>query len=163
MSRVALLQLALGGPVVAGLAWFALVGSPWTRRAVAGLLALGAHAAAWGVLISTYRGEEVLWRSFEPDLLGATIVVVTEIALLLAAVRAERLPEGGSAPTLMGLAVSATAVAALSYTGSLALAALAIPLPTFAVAAAALSGRGRQDARGLIGLAAAGAVMVVRS
>ena len=161
MSRAALLQAALGGPVVAGLAWFALIGSPWTRRAVAGLLALGAHAAAWGVLISAYRGEEVLWRSFEPNLLGATIVVVTELALLLAAVRAERLPEGGSAPALMGLAVSATVVAALSYAGSLAVVALSIPLPTFAVAAAALSGRGRPDARGLIGLAAADVLALI--
>ncbi len=161
MSRVALLQAALGGPVVAGLAWLGLVRWPWVRRPVAGVLALGAHAAAWGVLVAAYRGEEVVWRSFEPGLLGATILVVAEFALLLAALRAERVPDGGNAPAILGLAVSASSVAALTYTGSLAVVALAIPLPTIAVAVAGLSGRGRQDARGLIGLAAADVIALL--
>ena len=161
MIRVAILQAALGGPVVAGLAWLGLARWPWVGGPVAGVLALGAHAAAWGVLISAYRAEEVVWRGYQPDLLGATIVVVTELALLLAAFRAADLAEGRTAPAFMGIAVSATAVAALSYTGSLGVVALAVPLPTIAVAVAALSGRGRQDARGLIGLAAADVLALI--
>ena len=161
MSRTALLQAALALPSVAGLAWLGLVEWPPVRRSVAGALALGAHAAAWGVLVSTYRGGELGWRSFEPDLLGATVVVITEIALLLAVVRAERLPGGGNAPAVVGLAVSASAIAALAYAGSLAVVALAIPLPTIAAAAAALSGRGRRDTPGLIGMAGADVVALI--
>ena len=161
MNRVALLQAALGGPVVAGLAWLGLVRWPWVRRPVSAVLALASHAAAWGVLVATYRGEEVVWRSYEPALLGATILVVTELALLLAALRAERVPDGGNAPAIVGLAVSASSVAAIAYAGSLAVVALAIPLPTIAVAAAGLSGRGRRDARGLIGLAAADVIALI--
>jgi hypothetical protein len=149
------MQAALGGPIAAALAWLALVRLPVGRRVVGLALALGAHAAAWWVFWSIYRGDEVVWRSFDPELLGATIVVVTELALLISAFRAERVPDGGNAPAIVGLAVSASAVAALSYAGSLAVVALVIPLPSIAVAAAALSGAGRPDARGLIGLAAA--------
>lgn len=161
MSRVTILQAALGGPVLAGVAWLGLVRWPWVRRPVAGVLAIGAHAAAWAVFWMIYRGDEVVWRSFQPELLGATVVVVAELALLLAAIGAESLPAGGSSPAIVGLGVSATAIAALSYTGSLAVVALALPIPTVAAAGAALSGRGREDARGLIGLAAADAIALV--
>ena len=161
MSGTNVLQVALAGPVLAGLAWLCLALWPVARRIVGGILALAAHAAAWGVLGLAYRGDEVVWRSFDPGLLGATIVVVVELTLVLAAIRAERLAGGGNAAAIGGLAISASAIAAIAYAGSLAVVALALPLPTVAAAGAALSGRGRGDARGLIGLAAADAVALI--
>ena len=161
MSRVTILQAALGLPVVAALAWLGLVRTPWLRRPVAGVLALGAHASAWAVFWLVYRGDELVWRSFRPELLGATVVVVVELALLLATIRAEPLTRGANAAAVVGLGVSAAAIAALSYAGSLAVVGLALPLPTIAVAGAALSGTPREDARGLIGLAAADAIALV--
>lgn len=155
------MQVTLGGPILAALAWLALVRLPVARRVVGGAVALGAHAAAWWLFWSVYLGEEIVWRSFEPHLLGATIAVVTQLALLLSTLRAERLPDGGNASAIVGLAVSASAVAALSYADSLAVVALVIPLPSIAVAGAALSGAGRPDARGLIGLAAADVIALV--
>jgi hypothetical protein len=108
-----------------------------------------------------YRGDELVWRSFHPELLGATVLVMVELALMLAAMRAESLPKGGGPPVIVGLAVSASAIAAVTYAGSLAVVALALPLPTIAVAGAAFSGSGRTDARGLIGLAAADVIAIV--
>jgi len=161
VSRVTILQAALGGPVVAAIAWLGLVRMPWLRRPVGAVLALGALASSCVVFWLVYRGEELVWRSFQPGLLAATVVVVVELTLLLAAMRAESLPDGGNAPTIVGLGVCACAVAALSYAGSIGVVALALPLPTVAVACAALSGRGREDARGLIGLAAADALALI--
>jgi len=161
VSRVTILQAALGGPVVAAIAWLGLVRMPWLRRPVGAVLALGALASSCVVFWLVYRGEELVWRSFRPGLLAATVVVVVELTLLLAAMRAESLPDGGNAPTIVGLGVCACAVAALSYAGSIGVVALALPLPTVATWGAALSGRGREDARGLIGLAAADAVALI--
>ena len=161
MSGTVVLQLALGGPVVAAIAWLALVRLPVVRRPVAGVLALGANAAAWTLFWFIYRGDTIVWRSFEPELLGATILAIAEIPLMLAALRADSLPDGGSAPVIGGLAVSATAIAAIAYGGSLAVDALVLVLPTIAAAAASLSGSSRPSARGLIGLAAADAIALV--
>ena len=161
MSGTLVLQLALGGPVVAAIAWLALVRLPAVRRSVAGALALGANAAAWTLFWFIYRGDTIVWRSFEPELLGATILAIAEIPLMLAALRADSLPDGGNAPVIGGLAVSATAIAAIACGGSLAVDALVLALPTIAAAAASLSGSGRPSARGLIGLAAADAIALV--
>ncbi|MGH2710149.1 MAG: hypothetical protein ACRDH9_02965 [Actinomycetota bacterium] len=161
MSGASVLQAALAGPVVAGIAWLALVRLPLLRRSVAGALALGANAAAWTLFWFIYRGDIVVWRSFQPELLGATILAIAEIPLILAALRADPIPDGGNAPTIAGLAVSASAIAAISYAGSLAVVALALAVPTIAASSAALSGKGRSAARGLIGLAAADAIALV--
>lgn len=161
MSDVTALQAALGGPLVVALAWLGLARLPWLRTPVAGLLALGAHAAAWWVFWLVYRGDQVAWRSFTPELLGATLLAVVELTVLLAAIRAETLPGGGNAAAIVGLAVSASAIAALAYTDSLAVMALALPVPTVAVAGAAFSSGERRDTRGLIGLAAADAIALI--
>jgi hypothetical protein len=161
MSGTTALQLALAGPLVAGLAWLGLVRMPLLRRVVSGLLALGAQASAGAVFWFVYRGDEVVWRSFQPELLGASVLVIAEIGFFLAAVRADPLPEGGNAPVIAGLAISASAIAAISYAGSLAVVAIALAIPTLAAAAAALSGGGRAAARGLIGLAVADAVGLI--
>lgn len=155
MSGTTLVQLALALPLVAGLAWLALVLFPVARAVLGGLLALASHAAAWGVLILVYRGDQFSWRGFDPELLGATILVFTELALLLVMLRAETLGGGANVAAVLGVAVSVSAIAALTSTTSLAVVALVLPLPTIAAASVALSGRGPEDARGLIGLAAA--------
>jgi hypothetical protein len=160
MSRfgVPLVQAALGGPVLAGLAWLALVRWPWIRRAAAGLLALAAHAAAWAVFWLTFRGDEAAWRSFDPDLLGATVAVGVELAVLLAALRADSLGRHGGPAAVVGLAVSTSAVVGATYSVSLPVQVLVLALPTVAAAGASLAERDRADLRGLIGLAAADVV-----
>jgi hypothetical protein len=161
VSGSSLLQAALAGPTLAALAWLALVRWPLARRVVAGVIAIGALAAASAVLSLAYRGDDVAWRSFQPGLLGATILVIAELGMLLVALRAETVPRGGNAAAIAGLGISASAIAAMAYAGSLAVVALALPIPSVAAAGAALMGRGREDARGLIGLAAADTVALI--
>jgi hypothetical protein len=153
-----LVQAALGGPAVAGVAWLALVRWPWIRRAVAGLVALAAHAAAWGVFWLRYGGDPASWRSFAPGLLGATLAVAAEVAVLLVALRVEWVGRRGGPTAVVGLAVSASALVGAAYAVSLPVQVLLVAVPTVAAAAAALADRGRIDLAGLIGLAAADVV-----
>ena len=151
---------AVGGPAVAALAWLALSRWRWGRRAGGGAVAVASHAAAWGVFWLAYNAEEVGWRGLRPDLLDATIVVAAELAILLAAVRAET--RGAHAPAelpaaLVALGVAAAGVAAIAYADSLVLVALLLPIPALAAGVAAISGAGPADVRGLLGLAAADA------
>jgi hypothetical protein len=153
---VRLVQAALLGPVVAAAAWLGLAWWPWLRRAIGGVLALAAHAAAWGVFWLMFQGEPVAWRGFQPTLLGATVVVAAELGIALALVRAElRRPSTAAA---VGLTVSATAVVVAAYSGSLAAQAVFLALPTVATAVAGLESK---DLRGVAGLAAADVVALV--
>lgn len=154
MSDTFLVQAAILGPAASGAVWLALARWPWVRRVAAGLVALAAHGAGWAVLWLTYRGDGPAWRSFGPDLLGASVVVAAEVAILLAAVRAEAL--GRWAPgSVCGLAAATTAIVGTAFAGSLAVQAVMLPIPTLAAAAAALAGGTRPDLRGLLGLAGA--------
>ena len=159
--RTLLLQAAMAGPTVAALLWLLLVRWLVARRVVAVLVAVGASAATWWVFWLAYTGRAPVWRSFAPTLLGATLAAVAGIAILLVALRADGVRRGVAAPVVMGLGVAASAVIAAAYAQSLPVHALLLPLPTLAAAAAALSGRGRRDALGLIGMAAADAVALV--
>jgi hypothetical protein len=155
--RTLLLQAALGGPALAGLLWLVL--SPlrgrWIRGATAGMVGVGANAAAWGVFWLAFRGESPAWRAFEPTLLGSTVAAAAGVAALLAALRADELGRGGSAVAVAGLGASLTAVVATAYATSVAVQVLVLPIPTIA-AIVASAAEGRPIARpGLIGLAAA--------
>lgn len=160
MSDTQVVQAAILGPAVAGAVWLLGARWRWVRRIAGVLVALAAHGAAWWVLWLAYRGDVPAWRSFQPDLLSASVVVAAEVAVLLAAVRAEGL--GRWAPAaICGLAVAASATAGLAYARSLAVVAVLLPVPTVAAAVAALAGRSPADLRGLIGLAAADGVGLV--
>jgi Proton-conducting membrane transporter len=163
MSDQLLVQAAVLGPAVAGAVWLilALVRWPWVRRAGGGLTALAAHAAAWAVLWQAYRGDGPAWRSFEPDLLGASVAVAAEVAVLLAAVRADAMGRRWAPAAVCGLAVAASAVVGTAYAQSLAVQAVLLPIPTLAAAVAALTGGTRPDLRGLLGLAGADVVGLV--
>ena len=152
MSEGALLQAAIGGPILAGAVWLLLLWWPAMRWAAGGVLALAAHAAAWGVFWSAYQGSPAVWGTFQLDLLGATLLLAAELAILFAVVRAD---EDETRPELVvGLALSTSAIGGLAFTESLAAAAILLPIPTLAVGVAALAS-GRAGARGVIGLAAA--------
>jgi hypothetical protein len=149
-----LLPAAALGPAIAGVGWAALSAWRWPRRIVGALLGLGAHGAAWSVFWLAYRGEPVAWRSLEGTLLGASVLVATELAVILAVLRAEGLGRGALV-AVPALAVSATAVAFASFSTSLVVQAMFLPVVTIAVAVAGLSGAGRGDVAGVLGLAAA--------
>jgi hypothetical protein len=153
MTDFLLIAAALG-PAIAGVGWAALYAWRWPRRIVGALLGLGAHGAAWAVFWLAYRGEPVAWRSLEDTLLGASVLVATELAVILAVLRAEGLGRGALA-AVSALAVSATAVAFASFSTSLVVQAMFLPMVTLAVAVAGLSGAGRSDVGGVLGLAAA--------
>lgn len=159
MTGAPLVVLALAAPLVAGAAWAVLLPWPTARRAVSGGIALAGNVAAWAVFWAAYGGDPVRWRSFEPGVLGATVAAVAEMGIILAAIRTERTAPRTMPAVVAGLALSASAVAAVAYTQSLAVLAVAIPLPTLAVGAVALANR-RADLRGLAGLAAADVVAV---
>jgi Proton-conducting membrane transporter len=163
MSDELLVQAAVLGPAVSGAVWLvlALVRWPWVRRTGGGLTALAGHTAAWAVLWQAYRGGPPAWRSFEPDLLGASVAVAAEVAVLLAAVRADPLGRRWAPAAVCGLAVAASAVVGTAYAQSLAVQAVLLPIPTLAAAAAALTGGTRPDLRGLLGLAGADVVGLV--
>ncbi|HEV8682657.1 MAG TPA: hypothetical protein VGS09_07770 [Actinomycetota bacterium] len=150
-----LLPAAALGPAAAGVVWVALAAWRWPQRAAGALVALAAHAAAWAVLWLAYRGESPAWRSLEATLLGASVLVATELALLLVALRAEGLGRRGALGVGAALGVSATAVAFASFSTSLVVQALFLPAVTLAAALAGLSGTGRRDVAGVLGLAAA--------
>lgn len=158
-----LVQAAVVGPAAAAALWLvaSLVPRVWVRRVVGGLAALAAHAAAWAVLVKAFRGEPAVWRSLESDLLGASLAVVAGLAVLILAPRAESLPRARAPAAVVGLGVATSAVVAAAYAQSLVVQAIVLPIPTLAAAFGALSGGGRSDARGLIGLAAAdGAALI---
>lgn len=160
MSRTLLVQAALGGPAVAGLAWLglSLLRWRWPRRLAGVVLAAGGHGAVWLVFWLTFRGESLTWRGFAPDLLGATVAVAAEVAILLAALRIDGLDRRAAPVAGLALGVAASAVVATGYSDSLPVQAMVLSLPTLAVAAAALAERGRPDIRGLVTLAAADVV-----
>jgi hypothetical protein len=151
----------MAGPIVAGVVWLLLVRWPLIRRIAAVIVAVASLAASGWVFWLVYRGDPVIWRGFAPSLLGATVAVAAGLAMLLAGLRADDVRRGVAAPVVIGLGVAATAVIAAAYTQSLALLAVLVPVPTLAAATAAVSGRGRRDALGLIGLALADAVALV--
>jgi hypothetical protein len=163
MSDELLVQTAVLGPAVSGAVWLvlALVRWPWVRWAGGALTALAAHAGAWVVLWQAYRGDGPAWRSFEPDLLGASVAVAAEVAVLLAAVRADAMGRRWAPAAVCGLAVAASAVVGTAYTQSLAVQAVLLSIPTLAAAAAALAGGARPDLRGLLGLAGGDVVGLV--
>jgi hypothetical protein len=160
VTRTLLVQAALGGPSVAGLVWLglSLLRWRWPRRVAGVVLALGAHGAAWLVFWLTFRGESLTWRGFAPDLLGATVAVAAEVAILLAALRIDGLDRRAAPVAGVALGVAASAVVATGYSGSLPVQAMVLALPTLAVAAAVLAEPGRPDLRGLLTLAAADVV-----
>lgn len=160
MSRTLLVQAALGGPAVTGLAWLglSLLRWRWPRRVLGAALALGAHGAVWLVFWMTYRGESLTWRGFAPDLLGATVAGAAEVTILLAALRVDGLHRRVAPVAGLALGVAASAVVATAYSVTLPLQAMILVLPTVAVAAAALAEPGRPDLRGLVTLAASDVV-----
>jgi hypothetical protein len=162
VTRTLLVQAALGGPTVAGLAWLglSLLRWRWPRRVGGLVLALGAHGAAWLVLWQTFRGETLTWRGFAPDLVGATLAVAAEVAILLAALRVGGLSRRAAPVAGLALGVAASAVVATAFSGSLPVQAMVLAVPTVAAAAAALAEPGRPDLRGLVTLAAADVVAV---
>ncbi|MGH2724337.1 MAG: hypothetical protein ACRDI0_08745 [Actinomycetota bacterium] len=156
MSRgVLILQAAVFGPAVAGLAWLAFARSRWARRAVAGALAGGGHAAAWWVLWMAYRGEAPAWEGLEPTLLTSSVVVAAEVGILLAVTRAEARRAGEVPAAVVGTAASASALVVAAWSTSLVVVGLAVPVPTLAAVLAGLSATGRPDVRGHLTLAAA--------
>jgi hypothetical protein len=159
--RVLLLQGVMAGPAIAALVWLGLIRYPLLRRIVGIGVAAAANAAAWVVVWMAYTGDPPVWRSFAPTLLSSTLVALAEIAVLLVLLRVDERRPWVAAPTLTALAISTTVVAAAGYSGSLAVQAVLLPLSTIAAAVASLSGRGRRDARGLLGLAASDAVALV--
>jgi len=163
VSRTLLVQAALGGPAVAGLAWLglSLLRWRWPRRVAGVLLALGAHGAAWLVLWLAFRGESLTWRGFAPDLLGATVAVAAEVAILLAALRVDGLDRRSAPAAGVALGVAASAVVATGYSGSLPVQAMVLAVPTVAAVVASLAEPGRPDLRGLVTLAAADVVAAV--
>ncbi len=162
MRGTLLLQAALAGPALAGAAWLglSLLRSPWPRRLAGAVLALGAHASAWGVFWLAYRGHAPAWRGFAPDLLGATVAAAGEVAIVLVALRLDGLERGAVRAAGAALGVATSAVVATAYEGSLPVQAMLVALPTLAVAAAILGRPGRPDLRGLASLAAADVVAV---
>jgi hypothetical protein len=161
MTRVQILQAAIAGPTAAAVLWLLLVRWPLIRRLVALLVATASLAAGGWVFWLVYRGDAVVWRGFAPTLLGATLASAAGVAMLLAALRADDAHRGVAAPVVVALGAAASAVVAAAYTQSLVLLAVLVPLPTLAAAVAAVSGRGRRDALGFIGLALADAVTLV--
>lgn len=163
MTRTLLVQGALAGPAVAGVAWLGLsvLRRRWPRRLAGAVLALGAHGAAWAVFWLTFRGESPAWRGFAPDVLGATVAVAAEVAILLAALRVEGLDRRAVPVLGAALGVATTAVVATAYSSSLPVQAMVLALPTVAVVAVALAEPGRLDLRGLVTLAAADVAAVV--
>ncbi|MGH2767020.1 MAG: hypothetical protein ACRDKA_14100 [Actinomycetota bacterium] len=163
MTRTLLVQAALGGPAVAGLAWFGLsfLRWRWPRRTAGILLALAAHTAAWVVFWLAFRGQSASWRAFDPSLLGATVAVASEAAILLAALRIDGLSRREAPVGGLALGVATSAVVAAAYTTSLPVQAMVLAIPTVAAAAASLSTRGRPELRGLLVLAASDVVAAV--
>ena len=157
MSRTLVVQAALAGPAVAGAAWLGLclLRRRWLRWFAGAVLGLGAHAAAWWVFWLAFEGEAPSWRTFAPDLLGATVAVAGEVAILVAALRVEGLQRREVPAAGTALGVAASAIVAAAYTGSLPVLAMLVVLPSAAVAAAALASPGRPDLRGFLPLAAA--------
>jgi hypothetical protein len=156
-----LLAAAAMGPAVAGVVWAALSPWRWPRRVAGGLVTLAAHGAAWAVFWLAYRGEPPSWRSLEATLLGATVLVATELAVLLVGLRAEGLGRRAALGAVPALAVSATAVAFAAFSTSLVVQVLFLPAVTIAAALAGLSGAGRRDVAGVLGLAAADVACLV--
>ncbi|HEV8572762.1 MAG TPA: hypothetical protein VGR49_06920 [Actinomycetota bacterium] len=150
-----LLPAAALGPAAAGLVWAVLSSWRWPRRVAGAFVALAAHVAAWAVFWLAYRGEPQAWRSLEGSLLGATVLVATELAVALAALRAEGLGRRAALGAVPALGVSATAVAFASFSTSLVVQALFLPAVTIAAALGGLSGAGRRDVTGVLGLAVA--------
>lgn len=150
-----LIQAAVIGPSVAAVLWLLLAPWVWPRRVVGGLVALAAHAAAWWVFWLAYLDQGPAWRGLAPSLLTATVVVVSELAVLAAVVRSERRPQL-SPVVVVGLGISTTALAVMGYTTSLILLAVVVPVATLAVLAASLVDRSGR--RGLVALAAADVV-----
>jgi hypothetical protein len=152
-----LLPGAVLGPAAAAVAWAGLAAWRWPRRVAGGLLALAAHAAGWAVFWQAYRGEPPAWRSLDVTLLGATVLVATELAVILAALRAEGLGRRAAMGAMPALGVGTTAVAFASFSTSLVIQAVFVPVATVAATLAGLSGSGRRDLAGVLGLAAADA------
>ncbi len=155
-------QAALVGPAVAGAAWLALcpLRRRWPRWVAGAVLGLGAHAAAWWVFWLAFEGEAPSWRAFAPDLLGATVAVAGEVAILVAALRVEGLQRREVPAAGTALGVAASAIVAAAYTGSVPVLAMVVILPSAAVAAAVLASPGRPDLRGFLPLAAADVVAI---
>jgi hypothetical protein len=150
-----LLPVAALGPAAAGLVWAAAAPWRWPRRVAGVVLGLGTHAAAWAVFWLAYRGDPLAWRSLEGTLLGASVLVASELAVALVALRAEPLGRRASLGAVPALGISATAVAFASFSTSLVVQAMFLPAVTLAAAVAGLSGAGRRDVAGVLGLAAA--------
>jgi hypothetical protein len=161
VTTIRLIQAAVIGPALGGALWLALVRFPLIRRVVGGAVGLAAHAAAWAVFWAAFRGDTAAWRGLQTDLLGATVVVAAELGIIMAVVRAEPLDRRGGPAALLGLAVSASALAATSYAASVPLLALFVPIPTLAAGMASVAVPGRVHLRGLIGLAAADVVALL--
>jgi len=155
---VPLLQVAVAGPAIAALTWVGLARSVWARRILAGAAALVAHGAAWAVFWLAYRGQDPAWRSLDPGVLGASIAVLAELAILVVVARAEGMEPGSAPSAIAGLGVAGTAVVIAAYAHTLPVQALFLPLPTLAVALSGLSREGGGWPRGVIGLAAADAI-----
>jgi hypothetical protein len=160
MTEVLVLQAAILGPALAGAVWLATSRWPLIRRVSGGVVALAAHGAGWTVLWTAYRGDPARWRAFTPDLLGASVAVAAELAVLIVALRADALGRW-SPPAMCALAAATAAVVGSAFARSLAVQAVLLPIPTLAAAVAAVSGRSRPDMRGLLGLAAADGVALV--
>src|SRR5918996_1650322 len=132
----------------------------WPRWVAGAVLGLGAHAAAWWVFWLAFEGEAPSWRAFAPDLLGATVAVAGEVAILVAALRVEGLQRREVPAAGTALGVASSAIVAAAYTGSVPVLAMVVILPSAAVAAAVLASPGRPDLRGFLPLAAADVVVI---
>lgn len=150
-----ILLAAVLSPAAAAVVWAALAAWRWPRRVAGSVMALSAHAAAWAVFWLAYRGEPPAWRSLEATLLGASVLVATELAVLVASLRAEGLGRRGALGTVTALGVATSAVGFASFSTSLVVQALFVPAVTIAAALGGLSGAGRRDVAGVLGLAGA--------
>jgi hypothetical protein len=108
----------------------------------------------------TFEGDVPSWRAFAPGLLGATVAVAAEVAILLAALRLQSLERWDVPAAGTALGVAASAIVAAAYTGSLPVLAMTVVLPSVALAAVVLARPGRPELRGLVPLAAADVVAV---
>jgi hypothetical protein len=155
------IAVAAIGPAAVGLLWLGL--ARWPRLARVALWAgiLVAHIAAWAVFWLSYRGDEVVWRGLQPTLLAATLVAAAEVGVIVALLRAGSLAPRRTPTVILGLTAGTSALAYGAYADSLLVVALFFPVTTLATAMVSLAERTRADARGLLSLAAADALVVV--
>jgi len=158
--RELLVPAAVLGPAAAAAVWLAAGWWPWPRRVAAAIVWLASQVAAWAVFWEAFRGEPSSWMGLSPDLLRATLAAVAGVAVTLVLPRLDVLPPRAAAAGVVAAGVGLTAVIGAAYSPSLVAVAVLAPVPTLAVALAAIVGDRPRGLPGLVGLAAADALVL---